>query len=115
MNVVTGSKIDDLMLNLDLAKSMTSNSQQLHLVKGQMGYRVRVDTKDGWRMINYRNPQLVANLESVLGLKVTEDNGVFHATLPGQRAGAKADSRSLAVVLAALKADLQQGVLSVVL
>lgn len=115
MNVITESKIDELMLNLDLAKSMTTSPTQLHIIKGQLGYRVRVDTQDGWRMVNYKNPQLVSNLETVLGLKVTEDNGVFHATLPGQRASAKADSRSLAVVLAALKVDLQQGVLSVAL
>lgn len=115
MNVVNEAKIDELLLNLDLAKSMAEDPSQLHIVKGQLGYRVRVDTKDGWRMINYKNPQLVSNLESVLGLKVTEDNGVFHAILPGQRASAKATSRALAVVLAALKAPLQQGVLSVAL
>ena len=115
MNVVNEAKIDELLLNLDLAKGMAEKPTQIHIVKGQLGYRVRVDTKDGWRMVNYKNPQLVSNLESALGLKVTEDNGVFHATLPGQRAGAKATSRNLAVVLAALKADLQQGVLSVAL
>jgi hypothetical protein len=115
MNVVNEAKIDELLVNLDLAKSMTEDPSQLHIVKGQLGYRVRVDTKDGWRMINYKNPQLVSNLEQVLGLKVTEDNGVFHATLPGQRASAKATSRALAVVLAALKAPLKQGVLSVAL
>lgn len=115
MHVVNESKIDELLLNLDLAKSMAENPTQLHIVKGALGYRVRIDTKDGWRMVNYKNPQLVSNLESVLGLKVTEDNGVFHATMPGQRASAKADSRPLAVVLAALKAPLQQGVLSVAL
>lgn len=115
MNITTEAQIDELMLNLDLAKSMTTKPTQLHIVKGQLGYRVRVDVDDGWRMINYKNPQLVANLETVLGLKVTEDKGVFHATLPGQRASAKADSRPLAVVLAALKAPLPQGVLSVAL
>ena len=115
MNVVTEAKIDELMLNLDLAKTMAESPTALHIVKGALGYRVRVDTKDGWRMVNYKNPQLASNLELLLGLKVTEDNGVFHATLPGQRAGAKADNRSLAVALAALKAPLQQGVLSVAL
>lgn len=115
MNVVTEATIDDLMLNLDLAKSISEEPQQLHLIKGQLGYRVRVDTKDGWRMVNYRNPQLSANLETLLGIKVTEDNGVFHAMIPGQRASAKADSRPLAVVLAALKAPFKQGDLSAAL
>lgn len=115
MNVITESSIDDLMINLDLAKSMSESPQQLHIVKGSLGYRVRVDTKDGWRMVNFRNPALSNNLETLLGLKVTEEKGIFHATLPGQRAGAKADSRSLAIALAALKVPLQQGVLSVAL
>lgn len=115
MNVVNESKIDDLMLNLDLAKSMADSPSQLHLIKGNLGFRVRIDTKDGWRVVNFRSPQLQANLELALGLKITEDKGVFHATLPGQRVGAKADSRALAVALAALKAPLKQGLLSVAL
>lgn len=115
MNVVTSDQIDELLLNMDLAKAMSETPNQLHLIKGALGYRVRIQTPWGWRMVNYKNPKLIANLEETLGLKVDETDGVFHATLPGARAGAKADSRNLAVVLAALKAPIQQGVLQVAL
>ena len=115
MNVVTTAQVDELMMNMELAKAMSETPDQLHLIKGSLGYRVRVQTPWGWRMVNYKNPKLVANLEETLGLQVDETDGVFRATLPGARASAKADTRSLAVALAACKAPIQQGVLQVVL
>lgn len=116
MHVVTAKEVDELLLNIQLAKSMSKDVQQLHVVKGQLGYRVRVDLEGGtWRMINFRNPILSSNIELLLGIKVTEDNGVFHATIPGRYIYAKADDRALAVALAASKAPLNQGELAAAL
>ena len=115
MNVVNEAKIDDLMVNLDLAKQMAKEPTDLHIIKGTTGYRVRVDTPDGWRIVNYKAPGTMRNLETLLGIDVQEDAGVFRATVPGERISAKATSRPLAVALAALKINTAPGVLSVVL
>lgn len=116
MHVVTAKDVDELLLNIQLAKGMSKDVQQLHIVKGQLGYRVRVDLKGGtWRIINFRNPVLSGNIELLLGIKVTEDNGVFHAIIPGQYVYAKSDDRALAVALAASKVPLHQGELAAAL
>lgn len=115
MNVVSSKDNDVMLLNIELAKGMTESVKQLHIIKGALGYRVRIDVAGSWKIINFRNPKLTASLEMLLGLKVTEENGIFYATLPGQYVYAKSDDRAVAVAMAASKVSLKPGSLAAAL
>ena len=54
-------------------------------------------------------------MELLLGIKVTEEKGIFYASIPGKYVYAKADDRALAVALAATKVALNQGELAAAL
>lgn len=109
MKVHTANKVDDVTLNVALAKAVRGENAQIHVFEGRNGMRVRVLTKTGaWRMVNWKAGWFSDFLKRATKCEIVEEDGQFRAKLRGAEA-AVADDAKLAVAMAAVNMAKPRG------